>query len=314
MSGRMAWMALGCLLVGSVVLAEDPSFDIRECGKIDTDRPVPRVGVGKKLAGTTEGVGESDGIIEERSIVQLELEGGRIVDVGRFVKTLHKRDGQWTQSRSGIDATTVVHGWLAGSVDLMVVAAVKENVPGGTGHYLHRVYHVVNHSPHGTRILLTRQGLVGGASRHVRDDGQVSYQFTYDPDRSELTETVHRRAWPMAAEWAPLFHLTDQTDNEGVDRAYVARIHERVVHRMRYVGGGLRDGPMELFYTVQAGDTLGQIAEHYLGPLAPADVIEQANPRLQRDAEGRLEAGVELRIPVPADWLRRRYFGQVGGK
>jgi hypothetical protein len=49
MSGRMAWMALGWLLVGSVVLAEDPELDIRECGKIDTDRPVPRVGVRKKL-------------------------------------------------------------------------------------------------------------------------------------------------------------------------------------------------------------------------------------------------------------------------
>jgi nucleoid-associated protein YgaU len=74
----------------------------------------------------------------------------------------------------------------------------------------------------------------------------------------------------------------------------------------------LRDGPIKLFYTVQPGDTLEQIAEHYLGPLAPADVIEQANARLQRDADGQLEAGVELRIPVPADWLRRRYFGQVG--
>ncbi len=312
MIGRIA-LTMGLLAAAMSAQADQPGFDIAECAKINTDRPVLCVGVKEKFAGTTEGVGKSDGILEERNIVQLELEGSRIVDIGRSVKTLQKRDGEWAQSHSGIDATTVVYGWLAGSLDLMVVAAAKQNTPGGTGHYARRVYHIVQHGPHGTRILLTRQGLVGGATRHVRDNGLANYHFVYDPERNELTETVRRWAWPMSDTPAPLFHMTEQTDDEDVDRAYVARIRERVVHRMRYMDGELCDGPIELFYTVQPSDTLGQIAEHYLGPLAPADVIEQANPRLQRDAEGRLEAGVELRIPVPADWLRRRYFGQAGG-
>ncbi len=94
-----------------------------------------------------------------------------------------------------------------------------------------------------------------------------------------------------AAEAAPLLHMTEQIDDEGIDRAYVAHIREHVVHRMRYVDGGWRDGPIALYSTVQPVDTQGQIAEHYLGPRAAAAVIERANPRLPRDADGRLEAG-----------------------
>jgi len=284
-------------------LANGYTIDINNVAEVDADRQAPAFEVNRIAVESPNGAPESDRHFD----VVLDFGDGRRLTIGSQ-RTFKRIVGDGRGS-DGIIVDSCVAGCLAGADDLLVVSAYEAVEPPGTGHYRSQVHIIARLTDRDADLLLRHVGLASGATRHVREGGLTGYHFRFDAEAGELIETVRREAWPMSTEPRPLYHLTRQTDDEGVDRAYVARIHERIVHRLDYGRRGLRSKSVALYYRTQAGDFLHDISRHYLGMYAPGEAVAAVNPALADHHPGAsLTAGIEVRVPVPESWLRRIYF------
>jgi hypothetical protein len=167
-------------------------------------------------------------------------------------------------------------------------------------------------------VLLRRRGLISGASRHVYNSrrGIMCHRFEFDARRRQLVATLWHWNELCSRSPLPLHHTPAKLSWDAGDVPFSAVIREEIVDRYDYVDGQLENRATELFYKVQEGDTLRDVARHYLGARAPARAVLDANPDV-RDAftpkqrkypaRVRLDAGTRLRIPIDEDWLREFY-------
>jgi hypothetical protein len=96
----------------------------------------------------------------------------------------------------------------------------------------------------------------------------------------------------------------------------MAEINEAVFFKYRVLGNQLVWGNVSLFYRTQPGDSAGDIARFYLGAVAPASAIYEANPSLREKAVGKSDyetstarwpAETLVKIPVSEEWIRHFY-------
>jgi len=302
---RRVVFVVGWLVTIGAVAADDPArFKLSDCGRIDADRRALQFEAGERLI-------DDRGDDDKQYSVEVKLNSGQTIPIGNVRRTNWR--GQ-LDAFDGVDATSVQCGYLQGATDLLLIAATQGNWPTGSGMYVGRVYHIVRIDKAGARILLSRQCGVGGRLNHIRNSGVAGYHFAFDRGRNVLTETYTNHAWPVYVEQRPLARQRELDEDGKPTGRFEGEIKLRITHEMPYHDGVLRQGPVTMFYTVGQGDSFRNVARHFLGPYALPDVVRLANTDHVTGKPPRMRAGDELRIPVPAEWLRSRYFGQMGNR
>ena len=312
-------MVVGGTLIAARLWAEGPLVpEINQCGLINTGRPPPSYTL-KNIRRETAAGGAED--LHDCEII-LTIEGYRdLVLHGYFYESEAEADLDRSKELNWdhVAGRKVALAWLAGATNLLLVSWSDVSASHGTGHYIGQWYSLARLDPKESTVLLKRNVCSSGRQRDVsHGPGIGAHFFSFDATTQILSDrmTFSRDLQVGGGDNIPPLHYEAKEGCEGATHSYIAQIRETVVHRYHYEGGRMSSLDVTMFYQTQAFDSARQIAQFYLGPLAPASTILKANPELRaafsKDPgyEGgwfRLPPATSIRIPLPDEWITRFY-------
>ena len=314
----VGWVMVAALNCGWAD-AEDFSVHLEQMAEIDGARAIPEYKIEKELR--LSRMGPFDLPVKAYKVLIHFKEFGD-VELGEAETAGPSTGKQWpagTTFDSGVDATSVKTGWIKDAGDLFIVAWVDESSP--LGNHLHSDHDCAIMRLKGGRaeVLLRRD--CNGSSWHASwsyDLAMVSTRFSFDRRRGILIEEMTRSADMDRVGPGPLAHL--QPGKEGGED-WVAEIREKVRIEYKLTGSGLKPVACSLTYVTQNHDEISKIAEFYLGPLASGQLLLDANADLAAKHKDYrpgyvidFPAGVQVRIPVPQEWLIERYCPRLKGQ
>ena len=215
--------------------------------------------------------------------------------------------------RGGLtDLAGIKAGWIKNSPDLFCAAwLVEPDARGNSNLFLHG-FVILQLEGSSANVLLRGQNNLTAKIRGVVMEGETSdSRFLFDPASGRLVESVNR--YYEVEQTRPSSLARPVTD---VDRKtfYVACIHETVAIAYAIEGGKLVPRSARLVYTARKDDELSEVARFYLGLLAPREALLKANAELAAKhgdthpgALIYMDEGKEVTIPIPEDWLLRKY-------
>ena len=296
------------------VRANDFKPVLAEMGDIDPDRAAPTFSVEKVLDEKTSRARSTP----DRSLriyeVDVLLEGFGRIRLGNYHVAGPDREGR-VRGGGGVDEASAQVGWLKGAPDLALLVWREEYI-GGSASCCYFRSAVLRLAKGGASVLLRASGRVTYATRHLSYDiGLSEDHFAYDANTRTLTNRVSRYTKIWSARRGGLYVAEAHWHGEGA----LAIIRETIIHTCKYGDGKLVSDSIELFHQSQKGVRLKDVAQFYLGPLAPREVLLEANPELAARYKDQhpgayiyLPEDTLVRIPVPQEWLRKRSARPVG--
>lgn len=279
-------------------------FELSDVGRIDQSREVPEFTLVRRPREKNPQPGK-----EKRVDVVLRFEQGGELTLGELEiypdKDERPPDSKipdWLGGRYSVMESTVVAGWLAGAEDLLLVAWTDNRGGLATSKDGYRGTAILRMSGDEPEILLRDVAHTAVRLQHMDYPGIYWHKYEFDPEREMLIDRIRTRGQSTASLNRPLHHWNTERKIRAKFRAVIQQVFTR---RYRYSDGQLERASIDLHYITQEGDTAKAIARFYLGPLAPAEAIHEANPKLrEREGErGALPQGVRVRIPAPESWL-----------
>jgi hypothetical protein len=303
--------ALLICLPGAADADSQAPAEIAKCGEIDASRPVPPLAVRHALSEK-----QNPRLGDRNYDILLEI-GDRGTLVLASYGTLPDKEiyaqRENAIARSAVYGDIVRAGWLLGAPDLLLLHWTDASGMGGTGHYLVAWYSLVRVTDGELQELLRYSVLRSANSRHAYyGTGLGSCRFWFDAPSA----SCHLRASFFKEAYS---HTPRPLHRRYVDKCDEARycgvLREEVTASWHYSAGELQPESVVLIYRTQESDYFRDVANFYLGPLAPPSVIADANRGLEASYPGPFgnpptagfPADVRLMIPLPAEWIAAHY-------
>jgi len=317
---KLASIAAALLLAAPLFAQAYKVPEITDCGLISTGQPPPayelkNVRLPQMVRGSN-GVPHdceirlvfkdySDLLLQNYLFNEAEVEG----DIDRDKKV------NWDYVRS----RRIALGWLNGVTNLLLVSWGDSSGSHGTGHYEDQLYLVARMDARKSSVLLKKRVCAGGRAKDINNGaGFGSHYFSFDSKTQILSDrmTFSRQLSVVPRDNIPPLHYEAKEGCEAATHAYLADIHERILHRYHYAAAKLQSLHVEMFYTTQSFDCSYDIARFYFGPLARGTLILDANPGLRAkftkdlSSEGEwfhFPQGTLVKIPLPEIWIINFY-------
>jgi hypothetical protein len=318
--GKVLLLVLTIGTAGSMSYGEDFSVHLDRLVTVDSQKTLPTYTVERKLKKTnTQTNGGTHSVWDVSIRLESDLSVPLDVCTEEQYPVGHQLFPKGSKEQHGlIDSKSVKVGWLKGAPDLLIVAWVLDPPRMGKPIYIHG-YLILQLKDGKVKVLLRRRDRCGVSSiEGIHEDVLQSARFSWDTKAKQLVETIDRSYHVVGSSGLPLTRHY-QTDVS----FYAATIHETVAIRYSLQNDKLIPKAASLVYTTQKNtglmrDSLREIARFYLGPMAPSELLLNANPKLAKKHKNphsgeyiHLPNETKVNIPVPAEWLIKK-FGTTG--